>query len=155
MRRYLLLATLALSSTALGDGYKGPARPTIPSDGRPLRTVPAECIADVKEVTAWDAAETKKAADTVCDLRTKHGAARKRLLDDLAKLVATFKDVTNHDHAANLPATIKSVQTIVQQCVAALESQQYCHNIACLTLPEDNAIFCENQAAALVERIAP
>ena len=153
MRRYAFILVFAVASTALADGYRGPARPTIPTDAGPIRTKLDECTADIKQVTAWDAAATKQAAQELCELRAKHATARKRLGDALAQLVDTFKDATNHDHAAKLPTTIGNVQAMVKQCVATLETQQYCHNVACKTEPEHNAMFCENQAADLVGRI--
>jgi membrane-bound ClpP family serine protease len=152
--RRLPLVVLLIANAALADGgYTGPAHPVIPSDQKPIRTTHAACLADIKELTAWSDAETEAAAKELCALRAKHAAARRHLTDRLATLVAELKDVTNHEHAQNLPTTIGNIQAMVKQCVATLESQQYCHNIACAMEPEDNAIFCEAQAASLIDRI--
>jgi hypothetical protein len=70
-------------------------------------------------------------------------------------LVTVFKDATNHDHASNLPDTIKSIQAMVKECMNALDSQQYCHNVACNELPEKNATLCEAKAAEILEVIVP
>jgi membrane-bound ClpP family serine protease len=154
VRRFPLIVLL-IANAALADGtYTGPAHPTIPSDSRPIQATHAACLARIKELTAWPDAETEAATKDLCALRSKHATARRHLTDRLAALVAELKDVTNHEHAQNLPATIGNIQAMVKQCVATLESQQYCHNIACAMEPEDNAIFCETQAASLVDRIA-
>jgi membrane-bound ClpP family serine protease len=152
--RRLPLLILLIAQAALADGsYTGPAHPTIPSDKLPIETAHAACVARINELASWPDAETQAAAKNLCALRAKHAAARRHLTDRLAELVAELKDVTNHEHAQNLPTTIGNIQAMVKQCVATLESQQYCHNIACAMEPEDNAIFCETQAAGLVDRI--
>jgi hypothetical protein len=124
--------------------YTGPAKPTIPSDTAAIKTAMADCMNATEEAfgvtvaDGGDAVEIKKSATALCALREQHKAARDRLLSGLAKLVTFFKDQTNHDHAANLPATIKAVQNVVGECLNALRSQQYCHNVGCNEEPERN-----------------
>src|SRR5262249_26247979 len=77
--------------------------------------------------------------------------ARARLLVAMNRIIDTWSDYTNHDHAQRLPATTQALQAVVAQCLRALESQQWCHNIGCATLPEENAIFCETKAAEIAE----
>ena len=97
--------------------------------------------------------EAGKMAAHLCKLRATHKIARNRLRAALAKLVATYKDFTNHDHAKNLPHTIEALQRMVSDCLRALGSQQWCHNIACATWPEENAILCETKAAEVADAI--
>jgi hypothetical protein len=152
---------LVLAAVSYAKGYTGPAKPTIPSDTAAIRTDMADCMKATEEAfgvtiaDGGDAVEIKKSAAALCTLRAQHKAARDRLLAALAKLVALLKDHTNHDHAANLPATIKAVQHVVGECLKALSSQQYCHNVGCNEEPERNFTLCETKAAEILDAINP
>lgn len=145
----MFLCLTSLSSFA----YNGPKKPVIPAENSPIRLKFEECLADVNEVIDWGDQGNREEAKNLCDLRTQHLQARNRVLDDLAKLVETFDGATNHDHDQNLPLTIKSVQTTVAACLKTLVSQQYPHNIAIVSEPEENAIFCDTIGAQVVEAI--
>ena len=147
-----ILALLMLTSVS-AFAYDGPKNPVIPADNGPIRLKFEECLADVQEVVSWDEEEEKKRATRLCELRADHLKARTLVTDGLAKIVSTFKGFYNHDHDQNLPVTIDSIQQTVANCLKALESQQYPHNIALVTTPEYNAILCENVAAQVVQAI--
>ena len=157
MKTLVLLVLLA--AVAHADGYKGPARPTIPADAGPIATDKAACVKDAEEslgltiAEGGDAERIQQAGAELCGLRAQHRAARDHLLERLATLVATYKDATNHDHAQRLPATIKAIQGVVRGCVEALASQQYCHNMGCAEEPESNFILCETKAAEILDAI--
>jgi hypothetical protein len=157
-----LAAAFVLLVGAVGhaQGYRGPAKPTIPSDAAPVVTDMDGCVKATEEALGAiadgaDPARIKESAADLCALRAQHKAARDRLLAGLAKLVATLKDHTNHDHAANLPATIKAIQHVVAECLSAVRSQQYCHNVGCNEEPERNFILCETKAAEILDTILP
>ena len=124
--------------------------PTVRADRERIRTKAAECKADAEELIDDDSG---KMAGYLCKLRADHQLARNRLRAGLAKLIESYKDFTNHDHAKNLPRTIEALQRMVGDCLQALESQQWCHNIVCGTWPEENAILCETKAAQVVDAI--
>ena len=152
--RLVVIPLVLIAAVALADKkYTGPLHPKVPADDAAIRTSNAQCVADIKEVTAWSDAETQKAADQLCDLRKKHDVARGHLLDALAKLVADFKDVTNRDHAENLPESIAGVQQLVALCEKTLATQEHAHNIEIPMQVERDAIFCDDQAAALTARL--
>ena len=145
----LLIFTTAAASA---EPYRGPGQPTIPSDTAVIHTTLPDCLKDVKAVGTWTQDQAKMSARQLCDARTKHAVARTRLTDRLARLVTGFKD-DNNNGKADLATTIGNVQTLVKLCVATLESRQTCHHVACLTIPEENATFCEKQAGDLLEQI--
>ncbi len=144
-----LAALLALGEPA--HAKAGP--PGIPGDTAKIVLDHADCVRATADVMGGAQSEIEDLAKTLCELRAAHKAARDKLLGKLAKLVETFKDQTNHEHAQNLPDTIASIQHVVKECVAALESQQYCHNVGCNNLPEMNFTFCEDEASAIVDHI--
>lgn len=148
-----LIAVTLATATAGAAPYRGPARPAVPADAGPIRTTLAQCTADVKDAIDLDGSELAKAAHHLCDLRAQHAAARAELLGKLAHLVTEFRDVTNHDHAENLPSTIRGIQQLVAGCLTTLDSQQYPHNIAIPLVAEHDAIFCDRQASAVVDQI--
>lgn len=149
----ILVLFLSLITSAFADNrpYNGSASPVIPADNDKIRTHLSECIEDVNDVTTDN--EKHDAANALCELRQQHQDARQQVLNGLAELVSLYKDMTNHDHAGRLDQTISLIQNDVKICLDALASQEYCHNIACATEPELDAIFCEKQATALLNRI--
>jgi hypothetical protein len=150
---------LVLGTVCFAKGYTGPANPTIPVDRAAINLDMADCVKATEEavgVPEADAPEAiKEHAARLCALRARHKDARQRLLAGLAKLVAFFRDQTNHDHAANLPSTIKAIQNVVRECVDAVSSQQYCHNVGCTEEPEKNFILCETKAVEILDTINP
>ena len=162
MNARIVFLVLALGGVAQAErGYRGPARPPVPADSKPIRVDHESCVKDAAEAIGLDVAgggdkeQLESAGKELCELRARHQAAREHLLERLAALVAALKDATNHDHAQRLPATIKAVQSVVRSCLDALASQQYCHNIGCAEEPEKNAILCETKAAEIVDAIVP
>lgn len=155
LRQLLVIAAAsgALAAPAVAGPYHGPAHPMLPADAAPIRTARAQCAADLQDVISWSRDQTEAAITHLCALRAEHATARAELLARLAKLVAEYRDVTNHDHAANLAATVAGVQRQVAGCLATLQSQEFPHNVEVLFVPERDAIFCEHQAAALLGRI--
>ena len=149
----IIAVVLAVAAPARADRYTGPDQPELTADKDPISVAPADCKKDVLEAWGADDDTAKQYAKSVCSLRKKHLAARAKLKADLAAIVARYKGQTNHDHDQRLSTTIQSIDTMVKSCLAALDSQQYCHNVQCLEQPEDNAILCETQASAVAEQI--
>ena len=149
---YLRIIGIVLASTLIASfGHaREPDAPELRADHGRIRTSASECKADMDEVFED---ESGKMAAHLCKLRATHKIARGRLRAALATLLATYKDFTNHDHAKNLPVTIEALQKMVSDCLRALESQQWCHNLACATWPEENAILCETKAADVADAI--
>ncbi len=131
--------------------YKGPDHPIIPADNNEIRLTLAQCIEDINEVTTYD--EAHNAAKSLCELRKQHQATRQQVLKGLAELVAQYKGVTNHEHDQRLAQTISLIQEGVKVCLAALDSQEYCHNLGCAMEPESDAILCDTQATKIINRI--
>lgn len=144
---------LNITTVAFADDspYNGPPNPIIPADNNQIKLSLAECIEDTNEVTMDN--ETHDLAKELCELRTQHQAARQQVLKGLTDLVELYKGMTNHDHSQRLAQTISLIQTGVKTCMDALASQEYCHNIACVTEPELDAIFCDKQAMTIINRI--
>src|SRR5215470_8909991 len=149
----LLSVLLATGAALAAKGYSGSAKPTIPADTGAIDTSMVSCMKATNDAVPGDDAELREPATRLCQLRTQHRAARERLLTGLAKLVVEYRDDTNHDHAQRLPDTIKAIQGIVKNCVDAVSSQQYCHNLGCNEEPESNFILCETKAAEILEAI--
>lgn len=149
----IVFVFLNITTVAFADNssYTGSNNPDIPADNNTLRLSLAECIEDTNEVTTDN--ETHDLAKGLCDLRTQHQAARQQVLNGLAELVQQYKGMMNHDHDQRLAQTISLIQSSVKTCLDVLASQEYCHNIACVTEPELDAIFCDKQATAIINRI--
>jgi hypothetical protein len=145
----LASAVLFLSTASVGHAMP-PEPPEVRVDQGSIHTTAAQCKVDADELISDP---DGKMAAYLCKLRVQHSHARDRLRGRLAKLVAAYKDFTNHDHAKNLPTTLEALQRMVGDCVEALDSQQYCHNIVCATWPEENLTLCENKAADVVDTI--
>jgi hypothetical protein len=150
---FIVFIFLNITTVAFADNspYTGPANPIIPADNDKIRVNLAECIEDTNEVTGDN--DTHDLAKGLCELRVQHQAIRQQVLKGFAELVDQYKDMTNHDHAQRLAETIALIQRHVKTCLDALASQEYCHNIACATEPELDAIFCDKQAMAIINRI--
>ena len=149
----IAIVLVSLTARARADRYAGPDQPELDADKDAISIAPADCKKDVLEAWGADDDLAKHYTKSVCSLRKKHLAARAKLEADMAAIVSRYKGQTNHDHDQNLSTTLQSLDTMVASCLAALASQQYCHNVQCLEQPEDNAILCETQAAAIAEKI--
>lgn len=144
-----MLFTLSTILCAEDAPYNGPDNPIIPADNDAIRLT--QCIEDINEVTTDS--ETHDAAKDLCQLREQHLAARRKTLKGLVDLVAQYKGMTNHQHDQRLAQTISLIQDGVKTCLAALDSQEYCHNLGCAIEPETDAILCETQATKIINRI--
>ena len=144
---------LIVTTTVFADNnsYNGSNNPIIPADNDQIRLSLDQCIADTNEVMTDN--ETHDLAKDLCKLRAQHQTARQKTLKGLAELVDQYKGVTNHEHDQNLTQTISLIQNGVKLCLDALDSQQVCHNIGRVIVPETNAILCDNQATAIINRI--
>lgn len=131
--------------------YNGPDNPIIPADNSEIRLNLAQCIEDTNEVMTDN--ETHDLAKDLCKLREKHQAARQQLLKGLAELVDQYKGVINHQHDQNLGHTISLIQKGVKLCLDTIATQEVCHNVGCAFDPETDAILCDNQATAIINRI--
>ena len=71
------------------------------------------CLAQVKEITEWDKAQTEKGAKQIC-------AARKRHVEAYAALQASYKNFVKAfsvDRRLNLPGAVASFSTLVKACM--------------------------------------
>ena len=127
------------------------AIPNLDGDSQPNRIKLSECIADIKEVTAWDAAETQKAAINLCDLRKAHAKEKSRFLADLKKLQDQYKGHTNHGFEQHLPTAVQNSWTIVKSCIDFKEGFTSPHNIGVMNVPESIRISCYAVGSNLVE----
>ncbi|MDR3502648.1 MAG: hypothetical protein P4L79_08705 [Legionella sp.] len=133
------------------NSYNGPNNPTIPADNDEIRLTLAQCIEDTNEVMTDN--ENHDLANDLCKLRTQHQTARQHVLKGMAELVEQYKGVTNHQHDQNLVQTISLIQNGIKMCLDTLATQEVCHNIGCVVQPEADAILCDNQAIAIINRI--
>ena len=155
MKIQTLIAFILFTATTIlyaeDAPYNGPDNPIIPADNNKIRLTLAQCIEDINEVTTDT--ETHDAAKDLCQLREQHQAIRQQVLKGLAELVAQYKGVTNHQHDQRLAQTISLIQGGVKTCLAALDSQEYCHNLGCAIEPETDVILCDTQATKIINRI--
>lgn len=145
---FLIATTVTFAE---GTSYNGPNNPIIPADNNEIRLKLTQCIEDTNEVMPDN--ETHDLAKELCKFREQHQAARQQALKGLTELVGQYKGVTNHGRDQNLAQTISLIQEGVKLCLNALASQEVCHNIGCVTVPESDAILCDNQATAIINRI--
>ncbi|MHC5854765.1 hypothetical protein [Nostoc sp.] len=127
------------------------ANPNLDGDSQPTRLKLNECIADVKEVTAWNDKETLDAARNICEIRQSHAKQKARFLASLKKLREQYQNYTNHGFDKQLPTAIADSWTIVKSCIDFKEGFTYPHNIAVLQVPENVRIRCYSVGADLVE----
>ncbi len=71
------------------------------------------CLALVKEITEWDAAQTEKGAKTVCAARQRHVEAYNALQANYRNFVKAF----SVDRRLNVPELVKSFKTLVKACI--------------------------------------
>jgi hypothetical protein len=127
------------------------ANPNLDGDSQPTRIKLNECLADVKEVTAWGEQETLYAARNLCEIRQAHAQQKARFLTSLNKLQQQYKDSTNHGFDKHLPTAIADSWTIVKSCIDFKEGFTYPHNIGVWQVPENVRIHCYSLGANLVE----
>lgn len=71
------------------------------------------CLALVKEITEWDAAQTEKGAKTVCAARQRHVEAYNALQANYRNFVKAF----SVDRRLSVPDSIKAFKTLVKACI--------------------------------------
>ena len=71
------------------------------------------CLALVKEITEWDAAQTEKGAKTVCAARQRHVEAYNALQANYRNFVKAF----SVDRRLSLPESVASFKTLVKACI--------------------------------------
>ena len=71
------------------------------------------CVALVKEITEWDAAQTEKGAQTVCAARKRHVEAYNALQASYRNFVKAF----SADRRLSLPESVASFKTLVKACI--------------------------------------
>ena len=131
-----------------------PAKAAIPNldgESRPNRLKLNECIADVKEVTAWDEKQTLAAARDVCKVRQNHAQQKARFLAAQKKLTQEYQNYTNHGFNKHLPIAIEDSWTIVKSCIDLKEGFTSPHNIGVLEVPETIRSQCYSIGANLIE----
>ncbi|MBH8573063.1 hypothetical protein I8752_08550 [Nostocaceae cyanobacterium CENA369] len=95
------------------------ANPNLNGDSHPTRFKLNECIADVKEVTAWNDKQTLDAARKICESRQSHAKQKARFLASLKKLQEQYQNFTNHGFDnPNVPVLYSQGQTHI--CVKQL-----------------------------------
>lgn len=142
-----ILLTILLSGTLRTVA----AMPNLDDDSHPNRVKVEECIADVKQVTEWDANATQKAALNVCQARQSHAKEKARFVAALGKLSAQYKDYTNHGFSQHLPTATNDAWAIVKNCIDFQQGFRSPHNVAVLIVPEDIRKSCYTLGSGLVE----
>ena len=71
------------------------------------------CLAMVKEITEWNAAETEKGAQTVCAARKRHVEAYSALQANYRNFIKAF----SADRRLSLPESVASFKTLVKACI--------------------------------------
>jgi hypothetical protein len=108
-----LLLSIVLVSFARAE-TKVPDTITIGYDNEgKIDASPQACLANVKDVTEWDKAQTEKGAKEVC-------AARKRHVEAYAALQANYKNfvkVYSVDRRLDLPAAVSNFRILVKACM--------------------------------------
>ncbi len=127
------------------------ATPNLDGDSHPNRLKLNECIADVKEVTAWDEKQTLDAARQICEVRQSHATQKARFLASQKKLQEQYKGHTNHGFDQHVPTAIADSWTIVKSCIDFKEGFTYPHNVALLSVPENVRSSCYSLGASLIE----
>ncbi|MEH2147581.1 hypothetical protein [Nostoc sp.] len=149
----VILGFLAILITILVSGtiQAWAANPNLDGDSQPTRLKLNECIADVKEVAAWNDKETLDAARKICEIRQSHAKQKARFLASLKKLREQYQNYTNHGFDKQLPTAIADSWTIVKSCIDFKEGFTSPHNVALLSVPENVRSGCYSLGASLVE----
>jgi hypothetical protein len=146
-----LQLTLALIAMLLLPGNSFAATPMLEGEVVLARVKLSECLADVKEVTSWDEAQTMTAARQVCEVRQKHLKQKQRFVKALDKLKQQYKGYTNHGLEQHVPTATKDSWSIVKSCIDFKQGFTYPHNIGILIVPATIHQECYQMGAELVE----
>lgn len=125
--------------------------PNIEGDNDPIRLKMSECLADIKEVTAWDEESTLESAKRLCELRQKHSEEKTRFYTAMKKLNEQFKDYTNHGFNEHLTTAIKDAKKIVDLCINLKSGFRHPHNIGLYMAPEIDITNCYSFGASIIE----
>jgi uncharacterized protein len=111
----------------------------------------ASCLAFVKETTEWSEAETRSAAQKVCE-------ARKRHVDAYAKLQASYRawlSVFSEDRRIDYVEAAKHMTTLVKACIDhKMNLTTGGHNIAIDIIPNEITATCLVQGARMLDEEA-
>ena len=152
MRKVLLFAiVLTIAFMVSVTASNATAIPNLDGDSHPNRLKLNECIADVKEVTAWDEKQTLEAARKICEARQSHTKQKARFLASQKKLHEQYQGYTNHGFDKHLPTAIEDSWTIVKSCIDFKEGFTAPHNIGLLEVPENIRVSCYSLGADLVQ----
>jgi hypothetical protein len=146
-----LRLTVALVAMLLLPGNSFAATPILEGEVVLSRVKLAECLADVKEVTSWDEAQTMTAARQVCEVRQKHLKQKQRFVKALDKLKQQYKGYTNHGLEQHVPKATTDSWSIVTSCIDFKQGFTHPHNIGTLTVPATIHNECYQVGAELVE----
>ncbi len=146
-----LQLTLALVAMLVLPGNSFGATPMIEGESVLARVQLSECLADVKEVTSWDEAQTKTAARQVCEARKKQLKQKQRFVKGLDKLKQQYQGYTNHGLEQHVPNATKDSWSIVKSCINFKEGFTHPHNIGTLIVPAIIYQECYQMGAELVE----
>ncbi len=152
MKNIVKIALLSsLLSIMITSKLQAQEMPKIEGDNDPIRMNISECLADIKEVTAWDEESTLEAAKRLCELRQKHSEEKARFYTAIKKLNEQFKDYTNHGFNEHLPTAIKDAEKIVNTCINLKSGFRHPHNIALYMVPEIDLANCYSFGASIIE----
>ena len=107
-----VLVSLALAGSARAE-TKVPDTLVIGYDNEKVDASPQACLANVKEVTEWDKAQTERAAKQVCAMRKRHVEAYAALQANYKNFVKVFSEDTRLD----LPAAVANLKTLIKACI--------------------------------------
>jgi len=108
-----VLASIILIAVAHAEP-KVPGTLVIGYDNEGIDASPQACLANVKEVTEWDKAQTERAAKQVCAMRKRHVEAYAALQANYKNFVKVFSEDTRLD----LPAAVENLKTLIKACIA-------------------------------------
>ena len=104
----IVLTDVARAETAVPDSL------TIGYDNEGKIDASAQaCLASVKEITAWDKAQTEKGAKDVCAMRRRHVEAYTALQSNYKNFVKAF----SVDRRLDLPAAVSNLAILVKACM--------------------------------------
>src|SRR5262249_31727002 len=108
-----VLASIILIAVAHAEP-KVPDTLVIGYDNEGIDASPQACLANVKEVTEWDKAQTEKAAKQTCAMRKRHVEAYAALQANYKNFVKVFSEDTRLD----LPAAVENLKALIKACIA-------------------------------------
>jgi hypothetical protein len=115
LRDVALAVLLALSFVGFARAEtKVPDTLVIGYDNEGIDASPQACLANVKEVTEWDKAQTERAAKQVCAMRKRHVEAYAALQANYKNFVKTFSE----DNRLDLPSAVSNLKALIKACIA-------------------------------------